>query len=827
MDKLGTGGIDLAVSIAKPKTLPGSIRTLFNHLVARITTSFLRSLLVILIAVLWARASLFGEFHPFALAALAITSLIYPQRLFEVIIGTLIGFGLCFSCTKLASYAALAIPVLIGAGLAKRQGNTISYQLIFGSFYTAAAVLIGRIILATAGGEEPVFLYFALLEAILAGLLVGVLSYFGTRLKTIAAWQQELEAEEIALGALILGISISGLDGLTLGLVQLVDLSLRLAVILAAWIAGPGAGAIAGIGIGVVVGLLSNYSPYQLAGLAMAGIAAGLFRALGKGGLIVGFFAGAGLLAYQLLTPAELSGMIASTLVAAVIVGLIPPETIATVQGWLPAGKLRNPRELDEEQRVKSWLSRRLSTFSEVLGELARSFAQLPQEEVVSDNPDISKMINAVSARVCSGCQRYQSCWVDRFYITFKNFEITLVEAENNDGLQLTQLPQGIKSHCTQTHKLVQAVNYLLELHRVESTWEKKLLSSREIVSTQLQGVAEVISSLSKEMLERRYVQENPSKELLAAFVRKRCAVQQVRAVAGTDGQYEIRVTCVNCGGKEACRQLASIASVMLDTQYSVGRPACGYLSGEPLCEVSLLPKKAYQLEYQVVKTSKKGSKVNGDNHLLLALPSGKIGVALSDGMGSGSRAALESSTTLSLLEQLLRAGLDKQFALRALNSLLLFRSPEETFATLDLMLFDEYTGEAEFVKVGCQPTYIIRGSDILRIEGQSLPIGIVSQFDAAIISEELYPNDYIVMITDGVTDCAPGLTAEWFEKLLAHAPKLGAAEVADYLLAKVLDVCAHEPQDDLTIAVARVRSKGMGANMIPVYTRRRNTAEN
>ncbi|MBO8126340.1 MAG: SpoIIE family protein phosphatase [Firmicutes bacterium] len=769
---------------------------------------------------MWARASLFGEFHPFALAALASISLVHPWGLLPVLIGTIIGLASSLGVDKLPPYLLLSFLVLIGSHLARRQGGTVSYQIIFGAFYTSGAVLIGRIILATLSGCEPVFLYFAILEAVLAGLLVAILSYFGTRLKASNLFVTGMRYEETAFAVLITGIGIAGLDGVHWGLLSVQDMVLRILVITAAWLAGPGAGAVTAISAGVIVALLSDFSPYCLTALAAAGVCAGLFREMGKAGVIFGSVAGATLLSYQLLTPVELMEMASSVLGAALFIGVFPSRLIQQWAGWFPLNPVRQRGALaGEEQKLRDWVSGRLATFGDVLTELARSFAQFPQDQVSTDHPDISKLINAVSDRVCTGCVSYNRCWQDQFYCTFKNFEEVLVEAEKHGSLQVQELPVGTKRSCTQVHKLVQAVNYLLELESVESSWEKKLLASREIVSNQLQGVADVVASLAQEMQERRCVKEDPSKALLDAFLQKQCRVQDVKADLQPDGQYKIHVLCSNCGGREECRKLAPVASTVMETPFSLVKPSCGYYTGESWCELLLLPEKAYHLEYKVVEESKSGARVNGDNHLLITLPGGKIGIALSDGMGSGSKAALESSTTLSLLENLLRAGLDRQFAVRAINSLLLFRTPEESFATLDLFLFDEHTGEAEFVKIGCQPTYIVRGSEILKVEGKSLPIGILSQVDVQIITEGLYPNDYIVMITDGVKDCAPDLPGDWFEKVLENTKKQGAADFAEQLFAQCMAACDGVPQDDLTIAVARVRSKGM-SDGISIYTR-------
>ena len=778
------------------------------------------NLILFLASVLLARASMFRMFHPFALAAVAAINFVYPRGLFLTLIGVSMGLALSLPFWEFWAYEFLVFLVLYGAWQGKKQGGSTSYQLVFGSFFTTAAVLIGRIILATIMGEEPIFLYFALLEAIMVGLFVVVFAQFGLKIKGLASTNKQLSSEVIAMIFLVCGAAIAGLDGIFLSFLPIQDLVLRVGVVLAAWVAGPGAGAVVGIAGGMIVVLLSSFSPYYLVGLATAGICAGLFRDMGKWGVIFGSFAGAALLSYQLLTPGEMLAMASSVIGAAICIAVFPSELILQARNWFVDCKTLTAKISTEEQRVRESVAVRLDTFSNILFELAHSFAQLPQEEVINKSSDISKMIDAISDRVCTGCLRYQICWKEQFFNTFNNFGEALVKAENSGALQATHLPPGLRASCSQTHKLVQAVNYILELHRVETVWEQKLVSSREVVSGQLQGVGELLASLSQEMQERRNVKADPAKALQTALTKK-IPVREVRTILRSDNQYEVRVLCLHCDGREACKSITPVVATVLETHFSLTKLSCGYYRGEHLCELALVPEKAYHLDYRIVETARQGSSVSGDNHLVMPLPAGKIGIALSDGMGSGSRAALESSTTISLMEQLLRAGMDRRFAIRAINSLLLFRSPEENFATLDLFLFDEYTGEAEFVKIASQPTYILRGSEIIKIESKSLPIGILDQIDASVETVELYPNDYLIMSTDGVKDCVPNLSADWLERVLIQAPRKGASELAEYLLQQVLTICNGEPDDDLTISVAKVRDKSYGSD-IPVYMRKR-----
>jgi stage II sporulation protein E len=65
------------------------------------------------------------------------------------------------------------------------------------------------------------------------------------------------------------------------------------------------------------------------------------------------------------------------------------------------------------------------------------------------------------------------------------------------------------------------------------------------------------------------------------------------------------------------------------------------------------------------------------------------------------------------MLERLLEAGFDDEFAVKTANLILLLRSPGESFATLDVATMDMVTGEVQFIKAGSPPSFIKRGRQV------------------------------------------------------------------------------------------------------------------
>ena len=110
---------------------------------------------------------------------------------------------------------------------------------------------------------------------------------------------------------------------------------------------------------------------------------------------------------------------------------------------------------------------------------------------------------------------------------------------------------------------------------------------------------------------------------------------------------------------------------------------------------------------YGVARIGKDCNKISGDNFMMRELGGGKLAVALSDGMGSGEKACRESTLVMELLEELLEAGFPAKAAIQMINTTLVMGREEIHFSTVDLSMFDLYTGECRLIKAGASSTFI------------------------------------------------------------------------------------------------------------------------
>ena len=191
---------------------------------------------------------------------------------------------------------------------------------------------------------------------------------------------------------------------------------------------------------------------------------------------------------------------------------------------------------------------------------------------------------------------------------------------------------------------------------------------------------------------------------------------------------------------------------------------------------------------------------ISGDSVLMFESSDDRFFALMSDGMGRGEAAKDTSEFAVSFLERALDFGASKDTVMHLLNHSMRRRS-EECSATLDLFELDLITGEATFVKSGSAPSFVKRDSSIFRIKSQTAPIGLMKNIDSERIRVEIKGEDYVIMLSDGIVECAED--SPWLLELLSKPPKKTLKEYADYILTEA--VKNSRTRDDMSVIVAKV----------------------
>lgn len=202
--------------------------------------------------------------------------------------------------------------------------------------------------------------------------------------------------------------------------------------------------------------------------------------------------------------------------------------------------------------------------------------------------------------------------------------------------------------------------------------------------------------------------------------------------------------------------------------------------------EIKVKPDR-YKITVGVAEDRKSGVAVSGDSNIYKRLDDGKYLVALSDGMGSGENARKSSKTAINMLSKLFGTGFNKDTSLELINSSMYVSGGEDSFATLDIAIFDLNQGNMEFMKNGACPTFIKNKRKVDVVKAVSLPTGILAKSDLVIYDKDLKDKDIIIMCTDGVLESNAEYENKelWVKNLLEEIDTENVQRIASILLAQ------------------------------------------
>ncbi len=205
---------------------------------------------------------------------------------------------------------------------------------------------------------------------------------------------------------------------------------------------------------------------------------------------------------------------------------------------------------------------------------------------------------------------------------------------------------------------------------------------------------------------------------------------------------------------------------------------------------------------------------INGDCCGWQDIGDGRVVMVVSDGMGKGKKAAAESLMVTRTMISLLKSGVTVDLALKMINTIMLMKDNEDSYATLDMVTVDKHSGKAKFYKIGAAPTLIRRRSNVEEVKLSAVPLGIVNGLKIRYVETTLKRDDWIIMMSDGVSDGGEGpIGGKGKDGGFLYQIKETAADVrsgdpqtmSDLIMNRAADSYIGRERDDLTVMVARI----------------------
>lgn len=751
-----------------------------------------------LVGLCWGRLEVLQILHPMGMAYLS--AFFGEGPLFWCVLLAVGAGSFSYTPLKTGAYIAAAAAVQLTLGRFVRRGEA-GKKALLGAFSMALA----GIFFAVSRNGLGFYFAVALVESALT-LSVGYLAEKGVALSLEHTACPAYTREETLSLLLLAGGALAGLASveqpfLREGVLPAVS---AFFLLLAARREGIGGGAAAGVFLGFLFLLCGGTGMPFFIALSLGGMLAGCVQALGRlASAAAMVFAPVIFLFYidtEPLQPMWIGGLIAG----AAAFSLFPADLLEKLAGGFwetesPADRYTKMKELTEEK---------LMGFSRAFEALSKTFVLEGERR---DKGEIAGLVDTIADRVCQDCGMAHYCWEEELYRTYGMTFSALSFCDGRGQVGLEQMPEYFKKDCTRPEAFLKAVNEVYTGYRRDCQWTSRLTECRELVGEQLSAVGGILKTLSGEMEPECVFLEGLAETLTAVLRKNGFRPKKVLVTEEKNGRgRQVRLTLAACGGKGLCRsQVLPLVKKTLGCPMALREDSPGIChcdAEERSCTLQFWEEPPFCLTMAAaVSPAEEGMPV-GDAAAFFDTDCGNALMALSDGMGTGEKAARESHTAIELLEQFTQAGFGRELAVKMINSALLLRRGEESYATLDICGVDLYNGKAEFIKLGATASYISRGGRVISLRTASLPAGILKQISLEKNEMQLKDGDMIFLVTDGVADALGGeeKTAAWLRKALAEHPMANPQDAAEHILNGAKKERRNGRTDDMTVVAGR-----------------------
>ncbi|WP_042354643.1 stage II sporulation protein E [Bacillus rubiinfantis] len=799
------------------------LRNILKKLQSLLETLFLKKgILLCILGFLLGRALILAKLTPFSLPFFAVVYLIKRDRAPIALLGLIAGAA----TLSLANAAFTFIITLFFILVFRASQKWLKSEMKALPFYVAAILGAGKLgesfILA-----KEITLYEGMMVGVQASLafILTLIFLQSIPLFTLYKRKQLLKTEEIVCLIIMLASVMTGTIGWKVYDLSVEHILARYLVMVFSFIAGAAVGSTVGVVTGLIFTLASVSSFYHMSLLAFTGVLSGLLKEGRKIGVSFGLLIATLLIGMYGEGNGSLQQMLLES-AAAISLFLITPQAFTSkLAKYIPGTPEYTAEQQKYMRKMRDVTAQRVSQFSSVFNALSKSFSQMDMLSKEDETErELDYFMSNVTAKSCQTCFKKEQCWGKNFTTTYAAMEEIIHEMDRNDGVISLRASREWEKICSRPKKVYDTIGQELTFFQASQKLKKKVQESRQLVADQLLGVSEVMDNFAKEIQRERenyYKQEEQIMEAISGFG---IQIDHVEIYSLEPGNIDIEMAVPFCNGYGECEKLiAPMLTDILGETIVVKKEECAAHAGG-FCHTTFRSSKAYTVETGFAHAAKDGGLISGDSYSTIELGFGKVALAISDGMGNGERAHYESKETLQLLQKILQTGIEEKIAIKSVNSILSLRTTDEIFSTLDLVMIDLKSAGAKFLKIGSTPSFIKRGNKIIKIQASNLPMGILQEFEVDVVSEQLKAGDLLIMMSDGVFEGPKHVENYdlWMKRKLLELETDDPQEIADLILEEVIRSRSDMIDDDMTVAVAKLRHNTPKWASIPIPKHKR-----
>lgn len=731
------------------------------------------------------RAMFLKNYMPFGVAfAAGCPSALLPSAA----AGVFIGYFLPALNVSGFKYVAAALAV-----------SAVRFMLSFNKKLTASplfAALISALSLGVTGavayvGIKANLLYLSL-EVLACSVLAAVISRGALLIRRLDVG---LTGEELGCLLVLAGLLLSGLYGISVFGVKAGCVLAVTLILSACKYGGALSGTVAAIAVSVMF-YFAGQSAQTCFIYTVCALCAGLVSSFGKYSQICAFFACAVFLLCLGGINAAAAVVFTETVLGCLFFAFMPKGAgikLAKIFTCFPQVSVNNDLSRAAALRLKE-AAQGIKDVKTTVDEVAVRLEGI-------NTPSFSDVLSAAEREACSGCKMRQVCWEARRDVTLDTVFGLIKQIKAGSAQDDRTFPQEFKTRCLRRDGFTAAVKKSYLNYAGQIAGNGRITAIRQAVTEQFEGISVMLEELVKEFLSG--CQFDNSAALNAVGALKNIGVYADECSAPVDkyGRMEIHLK-ISKNNETVLNRRDIMRVLSLSCERNFAPPVIKKTSGGTFISVS--ERAEYSVDIGISQKSAKAGDMCGDAYSCFLDGRGHFIMMLSDGMGTGARAAVDSAMAAGLMTRLIKSGFGFECSVRILNSSMLFKSADESLATMDIASIDLHSGAVELYKAGAAPTLVLRSGRAGKAVSTSMPIGILSNvsFDTAGI--KLSCGDIVTLISDGA---APD-DADWIRGELESFRTGSAQDLAERLTDLAARRRTDGHTDDITVMTAIIKKQ-------------------
>ncbi len=550
-----------------------------------------------------------------------------------------------------------------------------------------------------------------------------------------------------------------------------------LIIIAAASLFSQSGGSIAGVSIGTCVAVSGTSIALSLC-YGICGLAAGIFS---KYGQIVCSLVFSGIAGVFALIDGSAEGLAVfiEASVAGAIFSVFPQKRLAEIRSGIEkprkekvtAEAAGTKEKLDDASRAIASVSRCIRSVSDGIG------AMTPPNDVI--------VCLRVKERICTDCKLKNGPCPEN-----GEFAAVMEKLAQGDAVSPEDFSANFNQKCPSVPKLAESFNRIYSGRSAVNALQAGAARNREFACGQFDWASKLLKELADGVENGARILHSKERTALRVLADRDFEVINVSCTQPSPGTICLRCTVADIPKGTSLTRLTAALSAELETQLNPPK-----IKETPQGkEITFMRKEILGFRFGCASASCGNRKLCGDYFECFRTGS-KAYVIMSDGMGTGGRAAIDSAMTVEVFSRLIKAGIGLDTALGLTNIALAVKSEDESLSTLDVAEIDLFSGEAQILKAGAVSSFYTVGGRVRTVEPPSTPLGILNNVGFSRYNLQLRGGDMLVMVSDGML----GSGSNWLRDEIKAARNPDAREFSELLLETARRKCGKN-YDDMTV---------------------------